>query len=316
MEINQHFVLKEFFFEKIFNSLNKVSESFEDEFELNIEDISWENIICYNLGICFLKKNDYTNADIFFKKALNFKKNEIIKISFLNNENKNKFDLINSDIINNSDMVENKYIGIGYVDYDKEIETNEKNKMLEAFNLFKLSKEFYIEFENLAGEILFTGGTDDFHIRSGSSLNMFGLIVIWSDYSHSIVYYLELLIHETAHLRLFLENIIDPLIMNSADELYSAPFRHDARPMIGIFHGFFVLFRIITVMKEISDNCNFDNIKYKEEINNKILRAKKRYDLTLVEIEENALFTDRGLQIFNDCKDKINNLFGISSNEL
>lgn len=315
MEIDQHFILKQFFFEKILNSLNKISESFEEHFELNIKNIHWENIICYNSGIFFLKKNDYINADIFFKKALNFVKNDELKISFLNNKNKNKFELINSDIVHNSDMVNNKYIGIGYIYYDKENEVKEKDKMLEAFNLFKLSKDFYLEFKNLAEEILFVGGTNDFHIRSGSSLNMFGLIVIWSDYSHSIVYYLELLIHETAHLRLFLENIIDPLILNSPDELYSAPFRHDARPMIGIFHGFFVLFRIIVVMTEIYENCSVNNIKYKEEINNKILKAKKRYDLTLVEIEENALFTDRGLQIFTECKNQINKLFGIPNNE-
>lgn len=309
MEVNKHNYMKDFFFTKIKSSLEKINESLELKENILLKDLSWVNILNYNLGIKNLLNENFDEADNFFRKAIleEKQKNSELDLNFLffNSENNKKFELITTDILKNSDKVNNKFIGVGYLDNTKISEKLEREKINEAINLLKYSGKYYDEFNNLVEEVLFIGGTESLHIRSGSSLNMFGLIMIWCDEIHTIPYYLELLIHETAHLRLFLENLTDPLVLNNPDELYDAPFRNDSRPMIGIFHGLFVLTRIIVVMSIILEKLTPKDSQFSIEIKDKIERSKKKFDLTVIDIEKNGILTEKGLSIFQDCKNKI-----------
>lgn len=59
------------------------------------------------------------------------------------------------------------------------------------------------------------------------------------------MYFFEHLIHETSHLNLNVVQAVDPLVLNSPDELHQSPLRRDPRPLMGIFHAQFVLSRLV-----------------------------------------------------------------------
>lgn len=66
-------------------------------------------------------------------------------------------------------------------------------------------------------------------------------------------YWIEHIVHEISHLRLHTMFFQEKFVLNPDDELkFRAPIRDDLRPMFGIFHGTFVLARMIRVFKKLS----------------------------------------------------------------
>lgn len=60
-------------------------------------------------------------------------------------------------------------------------------------------------------------------------------------------YYVEHVVHEAAHTHLNALLCLAPLVLNPNGELYSSPLRSDLRPMHGILHATFVLWRVLHV---------------------------------------------------------------------
>lgn len=66
-------------------------------------------------------------------------------------------------------------------------------------------------------------------------------------------YWVEHIVHEVSHIRLFAENFFDQLVLNPRDECkFEAPIRDDLRPMYGVFHAAFVLARMFRVFRRMS----------------------------------------------------------------
>lgn len=62
-----------------------------------------------------------------------------------------------------------------------------------------------------------------------------------------VPYYLEHIVHETSHMYLNTVLGFDRLVLNDEQAVFDAPIRADPRPMLGVFHASFVLYRIVGV---------------------------------------------------------------------
>lgn len=99
------------------------------------------------------------------------------------------------------------------------------------------------EFATYVSDILIIGSET---INAGSSFRTHGLILLrelvperaWTTY-------LENLVHEAAHLHLFMVWTQDSVFRSGANVLGPSPLRSGERPMSGIFHAMFVLARTI-----------------------------------------------------------------------
>ena len=204
--------------------------------------------------------------------------------------------LLHGELSGHTDRI----IGVGFT--DSEIISNDKElvKTQEAISMFQdYAPEFYDEFKTLVDHIILSGTSDGIHIRSASSFNLFGLITIWADPLHSSTYYLQQIVHETAHLRLFLTNMDDELVLNPPDQRFTAPFRDDSRPMLGIFHALFVLCRMVLALRKV-ESGNTDPSR-SSDIRLKLSRSEQRFYDTAKETRDNGVLTTLGQSIFDDC---------------
>lgn len=107
--------------------------------------------------------------------------------------------------------------------------------------------DFFMEFQELVGEILFLKGKN---LYQGSSTDLFGMIYKSSDHKwQKLTDLFEFFIHEEAHLYLFLVNREDPIVLNPTD-IYFSPIRKEKRPLMGIYHANFVLARVCYVVEK------------------------------------------------------------------
>lgn len=192
-------------------------------------------------------------------------------------------------------------IGVGYASAEVRASTRELDKATEGINLLRaFAPDFYVEFIDLCDTVLLAGEDEDVHIRSASSFNLFGLIIIWADDTHSPVYYAQQIIHETAHLRLFIANIEDPLILNAPEQKFRAPFRDDERPMLGIFHAYFVLARMVLGMREVQRNLPTNSL-FHDDLNKKLVVSEKRFFNTASEVAHHGVLTNLARRIYDEC---------------
>ncbi|MGQ3888476.1 aKG-HExxH-type peptide beta-hydroxylase [Legionella sp. CNM-1927-20] len=112
---------------------------------------------------------------------------------------------------------------------------------------------------------------------------------------YSMLFLLELLIHETSHL--FLNTIIayDPLILNEETERFNSPIRTDLRPLLGIYHATFVLSRVLRLFKKIKELNLFSNHLILTEA---IINLAKKYEAAYKITYQKAKFTPVGKSIF------------------
>lgn len=109
--------------------------------------------------------------------------------------------------------------------------------------LHSADEQYSTEFDLLVDRITILSSPT---VKAGTSIRSYGRI--WmeqSDLRDDWLAPLEMLVHEIAHLHLYLLQLNDPMVMNGADEGFASPFRPDPRPMSGIYHAMFVLARSI-----------------------------------------------------------------------
>ncbi|MBX9785822.1 MAG: hypothetical protein K2Y08_00645 [Alphaproteobacteria bacterium] len=101
--------------------------------------------------------------------------------------------------------------------------------------------DFYEEFEQLIGEMLFLKAKG---LYQGSNTDLYGMI--YKSFFHQwekVTDVFECFVHEQSHHYLFLVNTKDPLLLNPTD-IHFSPLRKEKRPLIGIYHANFVLSRV------------------------------------------------------------------------
>lgn len=142
--------------------------------------------------------------------------------------------------------------------------------------------------------LIITGPTETRFITSASTIKLLGCVIIGAYGRSSIFTYLEDLIHEAAHHQLFLEQADDELILNSPEQKYPAPFRHDLRPMAGLFHAHFVLGKIYVAFRTLHRK----NIFNEKEFLEMKASAYRRFMEGKNTIDKHAVFTEKGQEIY------------------
>lgn len=134
-------------------------------------------------------------------------------------------------------------------------------------------------------------------MSAGTTFDLAKLIYIQSFDSfdeRNLFVVLDRILHESAHIHLHLQTMNDPLLLNSPNEVYSSPFRDKPRPLIGIYHAHFVLYRLITGLSIPAVRERFDGDLVDAALDN----YKKAVCLTQQTLQENGKFTSLGRDIF------------------
>lgn len=80
--------------------------------------------------------------------------------------------------------------------------------------------------------------------ESSTDPSVFGAVYLNPTPRWTVPWFVEVMLHETAHLSLYIKQSIDPLVVNAQERTHS-PFRPDLRPMTGVLHATFVLTRMV-----------------------------------------------------------------------
>lgn len=109
--------------------------------------------------------------------------------------------------------------------------------------------------------------------------------------------------HESSHLRLYLEQVEDEIVLNSDEARYPAPFRQDKRPMTGIYHAFYVLAHVCCCFLDLKqhkekfvDCGDFDAI---------FDRAYARFTESSAIVKKYGQLTERGKSIFEQMNQEV-----------
>lgn len=87
----------------------------------------------------------------------------------------------------------------------------------------------------------------------GFTSRTLGGLIFLSDHRHDPVWILENIVHETAHTRFNQLLNVDPVVKEGNNILVDAPWRLDARPLVGLYHGLFSFTRIAMWLKRYSE---------------------------------------------------------------
>jgi len=287
---------KERFKSLIFESLDYLHE-FAEMKPRTQNNISWKLCAAHYMAICEGENGNIEGV----KRFLNYASN-------ISSPNKkiNIIPLTSYDLSIEKEMIEkiikdDKQIGYGFCD-DDNLSSLEERKIIDSLKfLEKYSPDIYNEIDTYIDTIYLTqeGENNQRFMRSGTNFYMWGMMFIYVHNTHTLPYYMEILTHECAHTALNLLNSQDEIVINEEDELFDAPFRKDARPMIGIFHAYFVLSRICYMFTTIKENYSGQML---EEIESKLMLSKRKLVETYNIVEKNAKLTPLGLSIHEDIK--------------
>ncbi|MEA9389079.1 HEXXH motif-containing putative peptide modification protein [Acerihabitans sp. TG2] len=190
-----------------------------------------------------------------------------------------------------------RQFGFGYCD-DPQLAINETKKIHRAIAVIRQQvSPAFAEINTFIHAIYLTSETQDgsCFLRSASNFYLWGAMFVYTHKEHTIPYYVGILAHECGHTALNIINSFDELVVNNPQELYAAPLREDNRPMIGIFHAFFVLSRICYVFNAIVQN---NSSPYVEECRERFAVVFKKLQDTHNTIKQHAVLTDIGRRIY------------------
>ncbi|MDE1491080.1 aKG-HExxH-type peptide beta-hydroxylase [Xenorhabdus bovienii] len=274
------------------------------ESELSIPEnfqLRWNICGAYYLAVCAAEKDNRELCINYLKYAAKVSEScemlneHTINITALDYRTQSEFDInMILQILNEDD----KGVKVGF-QKDEDISV-EKEKINDALNLLKeFDIESYRECCEFIDTIYLTGSTKGYYIRSGCNFNLWGLIFLYSNEENTLPYYIEHIVHECDHHTLNIINADDYIVKNDPEERFRAPFRKDARPMIGIFHALFVLCRISQSLQKFVD-C-YDG-EYSKEFAERLDISMSKYNDTLNIVERHARLTPVGEKLLDDIK--------------
>ncbi|KER04743.1 HEXXH motif domain-containing protein [Photorhabdus temperata] len=302
---------KAFFEDEVLSSLKYLSENFNiafnDELKINY---NWKVFANYFLCVDAIKEQNQKNAENFLKSALDHlsvhnpntlvpSRPEILVIT-----NANISEYISKTLKDIYDKPDNDINDDGVYAFGPFTGNSEEEivKIHQSLDLMKSVSPYYYDFVNsLIKHIVLVGQTERGGIKSGSTLKALGCIIISPNTKEeisSINQYIEDLVHEASHSKLFLEQTKDQLVNNPIENLYTAPFRKDKRPMSGIYHANYVLGNIVSYFRQAVKADPNSNEKFLE-------RALTRYNETYNIIEQYGDLTERGYAIFKEMKERV-----------
>lgn len=173
-----------------------------------------------------------------------------------------------------------------------------------AWEILKVSHpQAYQEARRLARLIIFLN-VEGF--LSGSNFETLGNLYLRDALERkTIADYIEAIIHETGHVLIFSLTIEDELVLNSNEEVYPSPLRQDPRPMMGIFHTFFVAARNILIFDNLLKLNLPELIPERIRLQELFSLFTKAYQEGREVITKQGRLTDKGRQIFRSCQDQI-----------
>ena len=170
-----------------------------------------------------------------------------------------------------------------------------KKTLRSAFEMLsEYLPDFYEEYRNLVNSFILYKSTQ---ISSGTTFSLGKCIYLKSIEKFSkrnILIAIDRIVHETAHLLLHLLSKNDPFVLNPPKTLFYSPFRADSRPMIGIFHAHFVLFRLIMAFSSPLLRKEFKDVGIDEAL----VKYKAAFEDTKAILSQHGDFTDLGQDIF------------------
>jgi hypothetical protein len=249
-----------------------------------------------NRRLCDFVLNDAPNKVGTYIKILSsakfndFHDNQMINLCNLNRFERTLFDYFASEGVPEKNI---------YYSPNNKTILHTTSLIKEANDILKSDmNEIYEEIKNCINTyIIFSSNT----ISSGTSSNLLKCIYVQTfkeKNTITLIRMLDRLVHETAHMYLHLLSIYDPFLLNSIEEKYPSPFRKDPRPLIGIFHAHFVIFRLINVLQNSSIRSTFKTSL--NELDDMLFRYKKAFLETKIILNKYARFTSLGQKLFDE----------------
>ena len=143
-------------------------------------------------------------------------------------------------------------------------------------------------------------------IKAGTSIQSFGRVWFGDNpEDEGWLAYAEMLVHEVAHLELYLYQLDDPLLLNGSEDGYTSPFRPDPRPLSGIYHALFVLtrniesMRLLAYMPENDSRVECRLTRYTESL--AVEEFVERFWVTERIIRDHARLTAAGEDLLREC---------------
>jgi HEXXH motif-containing protein len=144
------------------------------------------------------------------------------------------------------------------------------------------------------------------YINAGTSFRTFGLILVQEAGEKPWTTYLEELVHEAAHLYLYLLWTEDSIILGDDEATHPSPLRSEARPMSAVFHAMFVLARTVRCLRIVGRNE-----RYSEDISSMPTRYnyannpdsfESKFDSAYDTVANNALLTPFGEELLSSTE--------------
>lgn len=294
-----HVKLKSEFHNSIRDSVEYLKDFTEAKVSIPcISKFSWRTVASYYMATVSIEKEKKESCINYLSYlSMTEKRSSGISIEALDYT---KIDPFTLNLLYSILEKDDKGVRTGYIKSNFMAEKEKINKALHI--LRKHDYSAYKEINCHIDTIYLTGPGEGYYIRSGCNFYMSGLILLYGHEKNSVPYYIEHIIHECAHHTLNVINSCDELVTNDISERFSAPLRNDPRPMIGLFHAFFVLSRIYQTLKKLSQ---IDLPEYNQEINERVNLTMKRLLSTKATIRSHATFTATGRMIFNAIEDII-----------
>lgn len=195
------------------------------------------------------------------------------------------------------DMEQDPQVSLG-----NNLDKSSEQQLLEALDILHVIwPEAAQQIEVLVQEVVWFSAPK---FWSGSSPYAFGAIFINPKPHWTVPYFVDTLLHESGHLSLMIKQTRDPLLENPYAKSAS-PLRKDLRPLIGILHATFVLIRICTGLKKYT---SYKDLPNQGDANQLLMNYFSRIENALETLSINAKWTDSGKSLFNDMKNKYDNL--------
>ncbi|WP_235846206.1 aKG-HExxH-type peptide beta-hydroxylase [Morganella psychrotolerans] len=237
-----------YFSSEIYASLNYLLDFYKlPEMKPSLP-LSWETCAIHYIAGIYAEDEDHSTAITYLNQLKREDNLQQLAISPLSSDDCSFATHIILKIIR-----DDKQLGFGYCD-DNQLAIDETVKLKEALAvIYRYAPDTRQEINQFIHQIYLTQETKDGSrfMRSGTNFYMWGMLFAYVHPSHSVAYYIDILAHECGHTALNILNAQDQLVLNSPDDVFTAPLRDDDRPMIGIFHALFVLSRICHVFDEI-----------------------------------------------------------------
>lgn len=105
----------------------------------------------------------------------------------------------------------------------------------------------------------------------------------------------EMIVHESAHLKLHLLTTLDPLVVDNGERRFTHPWRTDLRPITGVLFGAHAFLNVLVMY----EHAAYNGVEPKFAANEARLRRAEVHD-ALATLGRNARFTSAGAELYTD----------------